>query len=217
MKRRDAWLAMTVVVCALAGSGAARAQTPRSGGESQKMMQQYQQLAAEKTALQEQLAQAKKDLDAAKAEGAAAKKERDALKSRAELSSGAVAQANASKQSTEKSLEQYKERMNELVARFRETAQTLKVTETDRSSLQTQLTERNVAFDTCAEKNLQLYEISKEVLSRYEHVGLFTKASAGEPFTQITRARIDNLVDDYRERAQELRVKKQSGQGAKQN
>ena len=57
------------------------AQTQRSGGgETQKVMQQYQQLAAEKTALQGQLAQAQKDLDSAKADLAAMKKERDALK-----------------------------------------------------------------------------------------------------------------------------------------
>jgi hypothetical protein len=39
-------------------------------------------------------------------------------------------------------------------------------------------------------------------------VGLFTKASADEPFTKITRIRIENLADEYRQRAQELRVKK---------
>ena len=44
--------------------GPVGAQTQRSGGgESQKIMQQYQQLAAEKTSLQSQLAQMKKDLD----------------------------------------------------------------------------------------------------------------------------------------------------------
>jgi hypothetical protein len=55
---------------------------------------------------------------------------------------------------------------------------------------------------------MQLYEINGEILDRYEHVGLFTKVSAAEPFTKITRTRIDNLVIEYRERAQELRVKK---------
>jgi hypothetical protein len=38
-------------------------------------------------------------------------------------------------------------------------------------------------------------------------VGLFTKVSAGEPFTRITRTRIDNLVDETRARALELRAK----------
>jgi ribosomal protein S19E (S16A) len=55
---------------------------------------------------------------------------------------------------------------------------------------------------------MQLYEINREILNRYEHVGLFTKVSADEPFTKITRTRLENLADEYRQRAQELQVKK---------
>jgi chromosome segregation ATPase len=189
---------------------AAFAQTQRSGGgEAQKFMQQYQQVAAEKTALQAQLAQMKKDLDAAQADLAAAKKERDTLKkSRAGVSDAVVVQLNASKESAEKNLEQYKQRMTELVARFRETATNLKEVEADRTQLRKSLDERNAAFDHCAAANWQLFEINGEILDRYEHVGLFTKTSAAEPFTRITRTRLENLADEYRARALELRVKK---------
>lgn len=185
------------------------AQVQRSGGgESQKIMQQYQQVAAEKTALQAQTAQMKKDLDAAKSELAAVKKERDALKSQTGTAAAAAAQSAAAKQAMEKSVDQYKQRLTELVARFRETATTLKDVESDRSKLQNDLKERASAYDKCAEDNLGLFEISDDVLNRYEHVGLFTKVSAAEPFTKITRTRIENLVDEYRARALELRAKK---------
>jgi len=186
------------------------AQVQRSGGgEAQKFMQQYQQVAAEKTALQAQLAQMKKDLDAAKADLADTKKERDALKARAgrPVAASAVAAATAEKDAAEKNLEQYKQRMAELVARFRETAANLKEVEADRSKLRSDLEVRNAAFDKCAQDNLGLYEINGEILDRYEHVGLFTKVGALEPFTKITRTRIDNLVDEYRARALELRTK----------
>lgn len=208
------WLALPLTVFAftLAGRGPTYAQVERSGGgEMQKIMQQYQQVAAEKTALQAQVAQMKMDLDAAKTELASVKKERDALKVRAggaAAAAAAIAQLNASKESAEKSLDLYKQRMNELVNRFRETAATLKEVEADRSKLRQDLGERNAAFDKCAENNLELYEITNDVLDRYEHVGLFTKASAAEPFTRITRTRIENLVDDYRARALENRTQK---------
>jgi chromosome segregation ATPase len=188
---------------------AVQAQTTRSGGgETQKFMQQYQQMAAEKTALQSQLAQLKKDLDAAKTELATVKKERDGLKSRSGGSAAGFAQANAAKLAAEQGLEQSKQRMSELVSRFRETAQNLKEVEADRTAARKELGERSRSFDTCAENNLQLYEISQEVLKRYEAVGPFTKASAAEPFTRLTRTRIENLVDQYRTRALELRMKK---------
>jgi chromosome segregation ATPase len=183
-------------------------QVQRSGGgEAQKFMQQYQQVAAEKTALQAQLAQMKIDLDAAKADLAAAKKERDAVKAGTGGSLAAVATVTAAKDAAEKNLEQYKQRMTELVARFRETAANLKEVEADRSKLRNDLEARNAAFDKCAQDNFGLYEINGELLDRYEHVGLFTKVSAVEPFTKITRTRIDNLVDEYRARAQDLRTK----------
>jgi chromosome segregation ATPase len=188
-----------------------RAQVERSGGgEAQKFMQQYQQLAAEKTALQAQVAQLKKDLDSAHSDLAAMKKERDELKTRSGGSAAAVTQLTAAKDTAEKNLEQYKQRMTELVGRFRETATTMKEVEADRAKLRKDLDDRNAMFDKCAENNLQLYEINGQILDRYEHVGLFTRVSAGEPFTKITRARIENLVDEYRARAEELRSKKRS-------
>ena len=187
-----------------------RAQTQRSGGDAQKFMLQYQQIAAEKTALQAQLAQMKKDLDGAQTELAATKKERDLLKARSGGSEATLLQARASKEAAEKSLDQTKQRMTELVTRFREIGANLREVEADRAKLHKTLDERDGAFDKCAENNLQLYEINGEILNRYEHVGMFTKVSVGEPFTKITRARIENLVDEYRERAGELRVKKRT-------
>ena len=72
-------LATGLAAWACSGCLPASAQVQRSGGgEAQKIMQQYQQVAAEKTALQAQLVQMKKDLDAAKGELESTKKERDA-------------------------------------------------------------------------------------------------------------------------------------------
>lgn len=199
-------------VCAIVVALPAGAQVQRSGGgENQRFMQQYQQIAAEKTALQAQLAQMQKDLDAARADLAAAKKERDAFKARAGTSAAsgaAIAQLTSAKESAEKNLEISKNRMNELVERFRQTAGNLKESENERNTLRKNLDERSAAFDKCAENNMQLYEISQEVLNRYEHVGVFTKVSATEPFTGITRTRIENLVDEYRARALENRTPK---------
>jgi chromosome segregation ATPase len=195
----------------LCWQAAANAQVERSGGEAQKFMQQYQQLAAEKTALQAQLAQMKKDLDSAKTDLAAMTKQRDALKAHVGVPAAQVAQeVTEAKEAAERSLEQSKQRMTELVGRFREMAANLRDVEADRTKMHNDLDARNAAFDKCADSNVQLYAINTEILDRYEHVGLFTKVSAAEPFTRITRTRIDNLVEEYRERAQEQRLIKHS-------
>jgi chromosome segregation ATPase len=194
----------------IAECGSAHAQVQRSGGgEAQKFMQQYQQLAAEKTALQTQVTQMKKDLDSAKADLAAMKKERDAQKAHpAGVPAATVAQLTASKEAAERNVELSRQRMTELVARFRETATSLKEAESDRTKLRSDFEARNAAFDQCAASNQQLYEINGQILRRYNNVGLFTRMGASEPFTQITRNRIDNLVVETHARAEELRVKK---------
>jgi chromosome segregation ATPase len=189
----------------------AQAQTQRSGNETQKFMQQYQQLAAEKTALEAQTTQMKKDLDTVQADLAAVKKERDALKLRAGGSSAQFAQLTAGKEAAEKSLEQLKQRTTELVARFREMAVNLREVEADRAKLQNDLKERSVAFDKCAADNLGLFEVNSQILDRYEHIGVFTKVGTADPFTKIARTRIENFVDEYRARALELRAAKKSG------
>jgi chromosome segregation ATPase len=205
---RQTWWMMGILFTTCWAETPVHAQTQRSGGgEAQKFMQQYQQLAAEKTALQAQVAQMKKDLDASHAELAAVKKERDVAKAHTGVSPTAVAQAIGAKETDLRNLELSKQRMSELVARFRETAINLKDVEADRNTLRRELSERNSAFDKCAEDNLQLFELSSDILKRYEHVGMFTKVSAAEPFTRITRTRLENLVDEYRIKAQELRVK----------
>ena len=204
--------ALGLLACGLAGP--LTAQTARGGGESQRMMQQYQQLASEKTALEAQVASLKHDLDAAHTELANVKKERDALKAHSAAAGASLSALTAGKEAAEKDAEQTKQRMNELVTHFRETAENLKGVETDREQLRGQLRERSAAYDRCAAANLSLYEINADVLSRYEHVGWFTRASAAEPFTRITRARMENLVDETRARALELREKAKAPEGA---
>jgi chromosome segregation ATPase len=204
-----AGLLLLLMVAPFAG-----AQAPRGGGggsEAQRIMQQYQQVAAEKTSLQAQLAQMKKDLDSANAELASVKKERDALKARSAGTRSAaaqLAQANAAKESAEKSLDQSKQKTAELIERFKQTIGTLKGVESERAQLQKDNAAVSTAFDKCALNNMDLFDISNTVLDRYEHVGFFTKTAAAEPFTRLTRTRINNVVDEYRARAQELRLKK---------
>jgi peptidoglycan hydrolase CwlO-like protein len=201
-------IAFTVVV-ALGVSTCAYAQVERSGGgETQKIMQQYQQLASERIQLQAQLADLKKKLDEANANFATVKKDRDNLKAHPGVSPALLAEANAGKAGAEKNLEQSKARMNELIARFRDMAQTLKETESNRNKVRQELAVTMDDFGRCAEDNAQLSDLINQVLDRYEHVGLFRRVRADEPFTRITRTRIQNYADEYREKAEQLKVKK---------
>ncbi|HUO20253.1 MAG TPA: hypothetical protein VMU44_10810 [Steroidobacteraceae bacterium] len=198
---------VVLALCVCGGAAPLAAQEARSGGggEAQRIIQQYQQLAAEKTSLEGQVARLKQDLAAAQSELDAVKKERDGLKARSAATGASIAGLTAAREAAEKSAAETKGRMNELVTHFRETIASLKQAETDRDQLKVQLRERTADYDRCAMANQSLYELNGDILNRYEHVGLFTRVSAGEPFTRITRARMENLVDETRARALELR------------
>ena len=56
-------------------------------------------------------------------------------------------------------------------------------------------------------KNAALFKIGSEILTRYEHFGLGDALSAKEPFVGITRVKMQNLVQDYRDELADQRIK----------
>ena len=194
----------------IASIGFADAQAVRSGGDNARAMQEMQQLAIERTALKadnaklkDEVADLQKKLDKANAEstaGAARAKQLEAASAR-ETESGNQAAA---------ALEKSRAQMQELIAHFRETVQQLKGVEIDRNALRGQLDTRSRDYGVCVEHNVGLYDVGREALDRLDQHGFWSKIRESEPFTQLARARLDNLIDDYRQRLQELRLE-QSG------
>lgn len=56
-------------------------------------------------------------------------------------------------------------------------------------------------------KNLELYKTANEILTRYEKFGLGEALSAKEPFTGITRVKLENQVQDYQDKIADEKVK----------
>jgi hypothetical protein len=49
-------------------------------------------------------------------------------------------------------------------------------------------------------KNMALYNLANEILTRYEKYGLGEALTAKEPFTGVTRVKLQELVQDYRDK-----------------
>ena len=209
--------ALLAAVCGFLFAGGSQAQVQRSGGgaggaANAQLMMQYQQANAERTQLQADNAKLKKDLEDAKKQLDAANKQLAASKAGVSRDAAELASAKAAVQAANdrsaKDLGDAKEKMQELVGKFRETITQLRGVESDRASLQTQLEQSKAAFDQCAERNYALYQVDNEVLDRYSHQGAFSYLARAEPFTRIKRTQIDNLALEYKQRAEELRVEK---------
>ena len=56
-------------------------------------------------------------------------------------------------------------------------------------------------------KNLELFKTANEILTRYEKFGLGEALAAKEPFTGITRVKLENQVQDYQDKIADQRVK----------
>jgi chromosome segregation ATPase len=189
-------------------TGPAAAQTARSGGSANaQLMQQMQQLASERTALQAENAKMKKELADLTKERDTLKAGRAALDQRTRASEAAmIARSAQDKASADAENARLKDRMQELVAKFRETAQTLKDVETERATFKQSLTARDAELGQCKAKNDALYKLNEEILARMDGQGAFSRLASLEPFTKIKRVQLQNLVDDYKYRAEDQRV-----------
>jgi chromosome segregation ATPase len=188
-------------------AGPAFAQVARSGGGANSQLQmQVQQLAAEKTRMEADNAKLKKDLEDAHKELDALKSAQKTIDQRAKESTVALAESKTQRASAEEQQKQLKDKMEQLIAKFRETAQSLREVEGERTAVKQSLAARDAQLKVCADRNLSLYQLNNEVLTRLENQGFWSRAAAAEPFTQLKRIQNENLVDGYKVRADDQRV-----------
>src|SRR5262245_21968084 len=191
------------VLCAGAPLCAA-AQTARSGGQNAQATQQLQQLASERSALQAENTRLKQERDDLQKKLDAASAQGSALAKRAQTAEAASSRLAASNAASVEGAARSKTQMDELVGKFRETAQTLKTIEAERNALRQQVQTAERQITSCREDNAQLLSINKEVLVRLENTGFWSKLAASEPFTRLKRTQLENLAEEYRARATDL-------------
>ena len=61
-------------------------------------------------------------------------------------------------------------------------------------------------------KNLELFKTANEILTRYEKFALGEALLAKEPFTGITRVKLENQIQDYQDKIADERVKPENEQ-----
>ena len=165
-----------------------------------------------------QLRTAQTDLASAQAAQAAQAEENKSLKEQLALvkKNGAEDRLVAEKRSEElktKLAEQsgeiarYKEASEQWKIEYEKMAVTVQTTEAKRVQLFSDsiALERQVA-DFRA-KNAALYRLGKEILGRYEKLGLGEQFLAREPFVGRTRVALENLIQDYDDKLVDQRAK----------
>jgi chromosome segregation ATPase len=190
----------------LALSLTAQGQTERSGDANARAMQQLQQLSGERAQLKVENDKLKQEVESLKKQLTTATSGQAALQQKLKTTESSAARDASGNQQNAETVEKLRTQMQELVTRFRETAQSLKEVETDRSEARGQLQLRDRELGKCKTANAGLYQLNTDVLNRLEHQGMFTSMGEKEPFTKIQRTRLENLIDGYKEKATDLRV-----------
>ncbi len=172
----------------------------------QQFQQQLEAVTSEKVAAEASNQKLKQENDSLKKQVRQLTGSQTAFKQRAEaLQNAAQRGVDATKENAAAS-EKLRGQLQELIGRYRELAQNLKAVETERSKAGEDLAARNLSLQDCTDRNQKLYQLDAEILDKFQHRGFWSGVAEREPFTQIAHTRLENLVDDTQQRANDLRL-----------
>lgn len=169
---------------------------PRDGSNSQAQVL-IQQLAAERTRLNAENAKLKSQIKTLEEELEKATSENEQMTSQLGSTEKQLSTKAALSDALRERLENAKLKMEELIAKFRETIANLRNLEDQNEQRRQTIARLEKQLNTCAANNVELSKLGFELLDSYQNKGFWDRAGQKEPFTQIKRVRIENLVDDY--------------------
>lgn len=122
---------------------------------------------------------------------------------------GAAAEKTVAEQTAQ--IATLRESVQKWEAAYQQVTQVAASKEGERAKAAAQLIElKRVVADREA-KNRSLFAIANEILVRYERFSLGDALAAKEPFTGLTRVKLENLVQDYQDKLAEQRVRPAGG------
>ena len=160
------------------------------------VQQQKTLLEQEKTGLAEQLEELKKKSDG--------------------LESG-VARANARRAALDREVEGLNRDKTELAGKLQETSQemrkkqaealqALQHKEQESKRFEAEAARQTSQVEMCEVKNARLYQINVELMDKHQSKGLFGALLQAEPFTQLKSVEMENLLQEYRDKADAERI-----------
>ena len=107
----------------------------------------------------------------------------------------------------QKELDETKESLGKWKAAYEQVTLAAQKSDAERTKLASESVILKRKLEDRERKNLELFNLGNEILTRYEKFGLGEALAAKEPFTGITRVKLENLVQDYQDKIADQRVK----------
>ena len=108
---------------------------------------------------------------------------------------------------TQIELQATKTALNELDVKYQGTVYDLKVNEQQRANLTATSIQKTKLIDACVAKNNKLYDYGLELVKLYENPTDYKKVVLTEPFSQLKRVQLENILQDYNDKIDEQSLK----------
>lgn len=186
-------------------NAAVAAENSNERQQTRRVQMQLKAVQKEKAALTDQVAEKEKKLTeqtqqiaGLRSKAAAANKKMgaqiSALEQQLAESSKQLAEMSGKYQESDKKLQQ----LTRLQA---ETKQALQQAQQQNRQLNSDVSHQLGERKICEQKNTKLYQLSVELMEKYKSKTAMDAMRQAEPFTQLERVRVENLLQEYRDRA----------------
>ena len=162
----------------------------------QQLKQQQAELASAKEAQDAELANKEKALQDASREAAAAEGSLKRVKAEFGKSSSELKKTKEALAETETQLTQTKTELEVLQQRYQQALADLSFNEQQRKTQIESVALNNKLLNACTEKNQLLYAHSKSMIDIYETPSIYDSVMRKEPFFQLKRIELENILQD---------------------
>jgi chromosome segregation ATPase len=97
-------------------------------------------------------------------------------------------------------------RLKETLTELARTRASLAEREKELAGVQQVAAQQARSIRVCEDKNLKLYGVAIEVIGKHRDQGVWDAVKRKEPFTGLRQVEVENLLEEYRDRASEARV-----------
>jgi len=215
--RKVLFLAILIVTSTLSMPSIAADKKDKSARRMQQMVQKIQQ---EKAALQTQFDQEKEakvgievEVKKLATETSGLKSNLSAVNRKAASLTSSLTQANADKlivetklQQSQALLESTQKTLADLSLQYQTAQRDLQVNEQERLKLTANLTQKGKALEVCHTKNAKLYDFGLDLVKFYDKPSSLQTVLRVEPFTQLKRVELENILQNYNDKLDEQRV-----------
>jgi chromosome segregation ATPase len=117
-----------------------------------------------------------------------------------------IAALNTKLAEREQRIVEFTEALEKWKAGYQKAAEVARTKEDERAKLAAELTSAKLTIADRERKNIALFNVSNEILDRYQNYSLGKALSAREPFIGTTRVKVENLVQGYQDKILDNRI-----------